>query len=196
MSGLEIFATIVSILLVMTIIGLMIMINIYNSSLTRENLVRTSREQSRKITSQTIEIESLTAERKILRKFVYRITNSLEKCFNKLSYDEQFGLPSSLLIEIREEVAKKQELDERIATLIAQIAYEIPHSTTVAVSFDEVYDTIIETNKKAYNRDFEGVGIEICKSEMNKLTRNCLGARIKNVPLKINGINKSVKIWV
>ena len=207
MSGVETIVVVVICLLIMSILGLVSTLSSNKHRLAQTERIldkvklesfelhRSIDQKRREAIFNKEEINILIAERKILRRFVYRITNSLEGCFNKLSYDDQFGLPHSLLKEIREEVTAKRERDEKIAVQVSQVAYEIPHSTTTKVTFDEVYNTIIQTHKKAYCRDFEGIEIEISDEEMNKLDRSSVGVRVKNTTLKINGIQKSIKIW-
>lgn len=150
------------------------------------------------IESQKTAIETLrqTNEELLQQSEKFKLyTHKFVGCLKPLVDGNFFGIPNDLVDEINNEIESTAKVNNDIATKIAAFSYDIPRENSF-VTAEQIRDAIINTQKRVGNKIlWSNVETVIDKSDIKRLIRK-YDKTVHNISVIINGIKKTIKVWV
>ncbi len=188
-----------------TVVILILICRLYKSSKIIDYLNAVSNTRHHEISKLGCAIESQKSTIETLRQTNEELSQQSEKfklythkfvsCLKPLVDGNFFGIPNDLVDEINGEIELTAKVNNDIATKIAAFSYDIPKENNF-VTAEQIRNAIINTQKHVGNKIlWSNVEIVIDQSDIKRLIRKC-DRTVHNISVIINGIKKTIKVWV
>lgn len=188
-----------------TVVILILICRLHKSSRTVDYLNAVSNARHHEIGNLGCTVESQKSVIETLRRTNEELLQQSEKfklythkfisCLKPLVDGNFFGIPNDLVDEINNEIESTAKVNNDIATKIAAFSYDIPRENSF-VTAEQIRDAIINTQKRVGNKIlWSNVETVIDKSDIKRLIRK-YDKTVHNISVIINGIKKTIKVWV